>query len=245
MRTFVIVGFVVTLGLVVVLSSKQKSETPPMQMTWQRTPASTPPTRDGSALERKQAALKEIERVESCYHSNACDYPQTDSRSYSFAAGKALAEKLARFHAQYRKDPSARQDLELLARRAFKVEDGYVQSVALDIFKDLPISKENLDAFGEALKDNTDPLVAEKALNELQRYMNTPEEPQMQAVVQEMLGGGAHFASQKVGEHILNFINDRSFAAYQRLQRQLPPQSRVARDLNTALREYRRQRAGG
>jgi len=242
MRTFVIAGFIVTLGFVILFSSKDAQKKNTIAIA-ERTPASTPPAQTQPQLQK--TALAEISKVVDCYQSSECNYPQTDSRSYEFAVSRDLAEKLKTFHEQFRQDPAAQENLTKLARQAFKIEDGFVQSVALDIFKDLPIDKQNLDALGEGLKTTPDPLIAEKSLSELQRYMNTTEEGQMQEIVQNVLGQGAHFASQKVGENILNFINERSFTSYQQLQKQLPTQSRVSRDLAGALREYRRQRTGG
>lgn len=232
------------LGFVVLFSSKEKDKATPLKAVEIRAPASSPP-QPNKVIEQKREALTAIQSIENCYQSNTCDYPQTDSRSYEFAVGRDLAAKLKQFHAQYRQDPSAQEELKKLALRAFKVEDGFVQSVALDMFKDLPIDQERLQVLGEGLQTNPDPMIAEKALGELQRYINTSEEGQMQSIVQGILGQGAHFASQKVGENILNFINDRSFPSYQQLQQQLPAQSRVSRDLAGALREYRRQRTGG
>lgn len=242
MRTFVIVGFIITFGCVILFSSNKNEKK--VAVISERAPASNPPV-NTQPQQQKQEALAEISKVVDCYQSNACNYPQTDPRSYEFAVSRDLAEKLKFFHEKFRQDPAAQEDLTRLARQAFKIEDGFVQSVALDIFKDLPINKENLNVLGEGLKVTPDPLIAEKSLSELQRYINTPEEGQMQGIVQNVLGNGAHFASQKVGENILSFINERSFPSYRDLQRQLPAQSRVSRDLAGALREYHRQRTGG
>ena len=210
-------------------------------MTAQRTPASNPPsetTIKNNAAEKK-TALNEIKEIESCYQSNKCDFPQTDPRSYDIAVGHKIADRLKQLRGNL-----PQTELAELARHTMKIEDGFVQSVALDIFKDLPISPENLQALSEGLQNNTDPLISEKALTELQRYIGTPQETKAQQVVQTMLQG-AHFASEKVGENVLSFINEQSFSAYQQLQQQMPAQSRVARDLETALTEYRKQRSGG
>lgn len=209
-----------------------------------RIPASSPPTEKKSDPTQKKSALSEIKDLEVCYQSNSCDFPQTDPRSYGIALGHKIADRTKDLYKQLKNNPLSQKELAELARLTMKIDDGFVQSAALDIFKDLPVSEENLLALSEGLQNNTDPLIAEKAIVELQRYMGTPNESKAQQTVQTMLQG-AHFSSQKVGENILVFINEQSFNSYQQIQQQLPSQSRVARDLQTALSEYRRQRSGG
>lgn len=186
----------------------------------------------------------ELKNVENCYRTDTCNYPQTDPRSYSIAVGHDLAQKTAELHRNYAGDSSAQEGLMELAQLTIRIDDGFVQDAALDLLHDLPISAENLAALGEGLQYNTDPLISSKAILELGRYIGTPQELQMQTIVQDMLHG-AHFAAQAAGENILPFINDKSFAAYQQLKNRLPPESRVARNLATALAEYRRQQSGG
>lgn len=207
----------------------------------QRTLASNPvpTTTNKNSVTQKKTPLNEIKELQACYQSNACDFPQTDPRSYDIALGHKIADRLKQLRGSL--SPS---ELGELARHTMKIEDGFVQSAALDIFKDLPTSADNLQALKEGLQNNTDPLIAEKALPELQRYIGTGQEAGAQQVVQTMLQG-AHFASEKAGENILSFINEKSFSSYQQLQQQMPAQSRVARDLETALSEYRKQRSGG
>ena len=224
---------------------RKSSESAPAAASGGRRLASIPP---GGAEKIEQNFAKipvhEWQEIEACYRSNKCDYPQTDSRSYGIAVGRALAEKTASLHRKFRADFAAHEELGRLARRAFLIADGFVQSAALEVFADLPATEENLKALSEGLENNPDPLISEKAMTELRRYLGTPLEAQMQGTVQSMLNG-AHFASQKVGENILGFINAQSYDSYKEIQRRLPPQSRVARDLNTALQEYRRQQTGG
>ena len=247
MNRFFIAGFVVILSIVLFSARSKHLKPEEGQMEFVSTsPTPSQPTEraPANAEAEKKKMREDISATHNCYQSQSCDFPQTDPRSYEFAVGRALTEKIKLFHNQFKNDPSTQRELVALAKQAIKIEDGFVQSAALDIFKDLPISEENLAAIEAGLQNNTDPVIAEKALNEMQRYIGTPQEAHMQSVVQSM-AGGAHFASQKVGENILPFINDKSFPAYQQLQKQLPAQSRVARDLATALREYRRQRSGG
>lgn len=243
MRAFFVAGLLLIAGVILVFSSNGNA---PLEVAARlaavaRTPASLPPEEKNSEISK---VVSEVNQIESCYQTGTCSYPQTDPKSYHFAVSHALANKIALFSKQFGQDPAAQNELRQVARKAVKIDDGFVQSAALSIFKDLPIDQENLQAIGEGMQTNSDPLVAEQALGELQRYMGTPQEAKMQEIVQGMVSG-AHFASQKVGENILSFINDQNFPSYKQLQQQLPAQSRIARDLATALKEYRRQRSGG
>ena len=241
-----ILGLCLILGGVIWSYHSPQQDQQTSMITSQRNLANVPSANAQKpvAASSPKAQLNEIKQIEACYQSNTCDYPQTDPKSYSIAVGHDLADKIKIFRQQYKSDPTAQKDLNELARHAVHIDDGFVQSEALDIFKELPISAENLQAMNEGLQYNTDPLIAEKALTELQRYMGTDQENNMQQLVQSMLQG-AHFSSQKVAESILRFINEQSFQTYQQIQKQLPPQSRTARDLGTALREYQQQRSGG
>src|SRR3954469_14157910 len=51
-------------------------------------------------------ARKEIERLDACFESEKCNFPQTDPRSYYFGVGKALSAQLKDFYNK-NKDDSA------------------------------------------------------------------------------------------------------------------------------------------
>jgi hypothetical protein len=188
--------------------------------------------------------LEALHRLQDCYASQNCNFPQTDPRSYELALGQALRAELIRFRERYRTEPAARADLELAARTYIRSFDGFVQEAALSILSDLPPSQENLQALVAGLQGAADADLIGEALPELKRYMGSESEPLVHQFLSGTISTGAHFSSQKASENILPFVNEKSYPVYVETLRRLPPGTRAGENLSAALREYRRLQNG-
>jgi hypothetical protein len=194
---------------------------------------------------RKDELVKLIHETKECYASETCDFPNTDPKSYEIAIGQKIKELLKVYQSEFSKDAKYKTDTEKLAREFITLDDQFVQEVSLELLSDVAPSEENLKALAEGLNGTLDPLLVEQAMNEMKRYLGTNEEPQVHEFLQELLGNGSVFSSEKAVQGIFPFINPQSFPAYDKVARSLPPESSVGRDLRALLEEYRRQQAGG
>jgi hypothetical protein len=208
---------------------------------------STPAGRGPAATAKAKIAsasgsphIREMARLQECLSSTACDFPQTDPRSYEIAVGQAMRLELLKA----RQDGTAAGDLEFLGRTYIHSYDGFVQEEALKILSGLPPSAESLQALTEGLKDTPDADLMEQALPELKRYIGTPWEPGMHDFLAGQIARGAHFAATTAVENLLPFLNQKSVSTYSRALAQMPPGTKAARELGRALREYRRLRTG-
>lgn len=188
---------------------------------------------------------REIEDTVKCYETRTCPFPQTDPRSYEYGVGFKLRELLNKYSEDYKDDPQAQQMLAVLARQFVRSLDGNVQNAALNIMKYLPPSPENYKALADSLSNNPDATYVQSVLDEMKKYIGTPQEPAMQALLGQLIATGPHFSSQAVATHILPFINSRSYPSYRQLAEQMPSQSRAGRDLTSAVHEYERLQTGG
>lgn len=189
-------------------------------------------------------ALNDFRDLKNCYESQSCDFPQTDPRSYEFAVGKSLAARLDQILVKFRNDPAAHQNLQVMARESFKIEDGFVQSAALNILRSFPPSAENLEVLAAGIVNNPDPSIVEQVMNEFERYVGTPHEAGVHASLRDILQG-PHFSAQAAAQNILNFVNKTSYDEYKRTLAKLNPQSQAAKDLKAILTEYERSISGG
>lgn len=197
------------------------------------------------APDSKNSLVQAIRVTKECYASEKCDFPQTDPKSYEIAIGQSLKFLLTEYRTKYGTDPNNFGEMQELAGEFIKSSDEYVQEQALEMFSALPVSSENLEVITQALGDTTDPLLVEQTMNEMKRYMGTPEEVQVHAYLRGLLGEGAMFSSEAAAKKILSFINTRSYPGYEGLARSLPPNSTVGQNLRTALDEFRRLQTGG
>ncbi|WP_413287852.1 hypothetical protein [Bdellovibrio sp. HCB337] len=193
----------------------------------------------------KDSLLQALKDTKACYGNEACDFPQTDPKSYEIAVGQKLHGLLKTYRAAYAKDPANLAQTEALAREYIESTDEFVQESALELMTDLPPSEENLKALTESLTNTSDPLLVEQAMNEMKRYMGTSSEYVVHHYLTELLGRGAVFSSEQAVRGLFGFINANSYQTYADLVRTLPVGSSVGRDLRALLEEYRRQQTGG
>lgn len=186
----------------------------------------------------------EVERLKSCYSSRSCDFPETDPRSYELELGRELSRALRSYLSARRNDADSSSELASVGRDAMLILDAFVQEAALEIFAALPPSPENLQAIIDGLADTPEPRLISKALDEFDRYMGTPLEPDVHRYISGLIGTGAHFAGTTASEKALRYINHRSYRQYEETWKRMDPTSEAARNLGSALREFRRLQSG-
>jgi len=207
-----------------------------------RSPASAPSSAPSSSQPKNNSPSREIERLEACYESEACDFPKDESLAYHFGVSHALAAAILEFA---EKNPGAEKELGELARRQMQNSEPWVQAAALKVLGRIPPSAENARAISEGLRNTPDALLVENAVRELERYLGTPWESEAQRIVGEIAAQGAHFSSQQAALMILPFINAQSEREFRALLTGMEAGSTAASHLRSALEEYRRQSTGG
>lgn len=213
----------------------------------QRVPSSQGPavTKAGAPKSEKEELVQKIQSFNDCYASEKCAFPQTDPKSYEHGVGQAIRDALEEYRVKYGKDSKNTGEMTKLAQQFMPSTDEFVQEQALEMFTALPPSSENLQAITEALRDTSDPLLVDQAMNEMKRYIGTADEVRVHEYLRELLGRGGVFSSEAAAKRILSFINQNSYAGYEGLAQSLPSNSTTAQNLRTALEEYRRLQTGG
>lgn len=193
-----------------------------------------------SVIDPRDRLVKELEKLDGCYASEDCAFPQTDPRSYEVALGKRIAQKLSAFRTKYPKDERGLK----LARRFMQSGDGFVQEEALKLLSNYPISQESLSAITTGLTNTPDAPLMKHAIGELKRYIGSAYEPVVHTFLSSTLASGAHFTAETVSEDISPFINQSSYSKYKNASDTIPAGATAKRNLNSALREYRRVTTG-
>lgn len=191
----------------------------------------------------KDSLKAQIYAEKNCYVTEACDFPQTDPHSYSFALSRKIATDLSEFKKKYAKQFS--KDAQKLANEFLSNEDGFVQAAALELLRDLPTGSESLRAVASAVNATTDPGIVEQAMAELRRYLGTSEEAEVHRALGELLATGGILTSQQASRGVLPFLNAKSVSFYEKLAAGLPSGSEVARNLRLSLAEFHRKNGGG
>jgi hypothetical protein len=189
--------------------------------------------------ERKNLVAK-LEQLQKCYVSTACPFPQTDPRSYDLAVSKEIAQHLQEFRNKYKKDVSGLT----LARQFILSHDGFVQEEALKMLSEYPISQESLSALTAGLQNTPDAPLMKQAILELKRYIGSSMESQVHSFLSDTLATGAHFTAETVSQDISPFINQKSYNKYKNASDTIPDGATAKRNLNSALREFRRLTSG-
>lgn len=188
--------------------------------------------------------VKAILKLNSCFETEACDFPKTDPASYGLAVDHEISRLLKDFLKNYRGDLAAQLDLLKLGQTYIRTPFGFSQEAALEILSSLPPSKEDLDALADGLGQSPDATLVHQALPELKRYLGTPWENQVHSLLGSTLTSGPHFSSQEIANSILPFINEKSYPLYYQTWESMPESSRASRTLSSALQEYQRLKTG-
>lgn len=253
-KTVIMGALILAVGLFWQLKSTRPIKKPPSAE--ETLPAAREPAAQGKeslnetanvskTIHGKDELVKLIYETKECYASESCDFPHSDPKSYEIATGKKLKDLLKAYRSKFAKDVKNKSETESLAREFMAVDDQFVQEVSLEMLSDVAPSSENLKVLTESLQGTLDPLLVEQAMNEMKRYIGTSEEPQVHRFLQDLLGQGAVFSSEKAVQGIFPFINPQSYPSYDKVARSLPADSSVGKDLRALLEEYRRMRTGG
>ncbi len=191
-----------------------------------------------------QKDIDQLKKLKDCYETRTCSFPETDPKSYEFALGKQIQSELMEFRKKYSQDLRHSKELIRVAKEFLMTGDGFVQEEAIHLLSSLPPSQESLVAITEGLYSTPDPKLMEQALGEFQRYLGSPWENQVHSFLGQTLATGAQFSAITVSEKIMPFVNDKSYKSYQQTLLNMAPGSRASKNLNAALKEYRRLQTG-
>ncbi|WP_144394361.1 hypothetical protein [Pleionea sediminis] len=254
MRTAIIIGFVITVGLVafgVNLSFEYKS--PPESKTQipsskKTVPGSeVPSSMDVVSTSASSIATvnEQAEKLMLCLEEESCDYPQTDPRSYGYALGKDMIQLMVSSQQAMVEGNLDTFQLRKIGLTFLSVPDGHVQAKAISVLNTLPVDSETFVRVDSVLNDHFDSVLLEKSLSFLLRYHTHGFGNEVDRLLQKQIRSGGHFSRQMLSAKILPFINESNVESYRSTANSLSQQSLEYRQLTTVLKEYQLFQQGG
>lgn len=169
----------------------------------QRNPANKPantehsqPAQNAQTVAHETSAAKgiseRVQELETCIESRACNFPDTDPRSYDLAVGQKLAEAM-RIISENSSPPTEEEIA--TARRLLLNPDGHVKAAALEV---LAKSEPNEDALGALLEGillEHDAKLLPRTLGILARYTDSASRTRIDQTMQRVLLRGSHYVS--------------------------------------------------
>lgn len=181
---------------------------------------------------------KQLQLLKLCLASQNCPFPKTDPRSYELAVGqkaKAVIEQLAKtVEEQKIESPTLVQ----IGVEAFQWDDDHVREAALELFSTQKPSAIALNALINGLKQSHDPSIYRQAIEELHRYTEGDQRPQVDQFLMETLEKGSHFAAAEVAQDLIPFLSEKNVDSFKHLLASLDPESPRYLALKKSLDEY-------
>ena len=186
----------------------------------------------------------ELRLLNKCYTED-CGSEKTDARTEYFNIGQKIRQKLLQVEALVQIDQVVEPQISEMAREFIENSDGHVQEAALDLMSTQAPSPENLKAILEHVLKGNDAELIQQALLELRRYPSAEDQETIRQTLAQVLLTGAPFVAKAVAEKSDLFINSLNVEFFERLTRQIDPQSMVGISLQLSLREFRRKSSAG
>lgn len=194
---------------------------------------------DGLAEHREKLAA-----LNDCLKRACPGVPNTTPREYDFEIGARMKETLLSLSDLAQEKGLRGDDLSGIAREGLENPDGHVKEAALHLMSTQDPSPANRDAILAHVIADYDGTLIEHGMLELMR-VDPGGSPATHSALAESMAHGAPFVAQAVADGIGPFINEATYAHYERQLAQLDRASQVHRSLDAALRDYRLRTTGG
>lgn len=189
--------------------------------------------------------LEEARTLKNCYHSNECDFPDTDPREYYFEVGKSMADLLDKIHQGAEAGSVPDATLVQAAEELLAVENGYVQAKAISLIEKYDTDLAAFPLVENALRQTVDAELFAQSLSLLSRYAENGHAGQVSELLVQQIESGGHHVSQLASERLFPFINASNVYQFQSLLETLPEDSVRYRNVRQALNEYALLLSGG
>jgi hypothetical protein len=188
----------------------------------------------------------QIKESQYCLEQQNCDFNDSDPRNYEFSIYKKLEDKVMQFKDLMTQNNNPKSsDIQKLAQELMGMENGAIKELALDLMATQNPNEANIEIISKEVLSYHDSNLIEKGLNELRRYLGTSHEEGIQLAILQNLSSGSLFVREKLSEQISPFISKSYLTQYQDLIAQSPANSKVKKNLKSAVDEWTMKQQGG
>ncbi|WMS86637.1 hypothetical protein [Pleionea litopenaei] len=198
-----------------------------------------------SSVSTKQALQEKVVRLNDCYLSGACNYPNSDPRSYDYALGNDMVKLMDELEMYFLNGELDSDELRLFAHQFLNIDNGHVQAKAIQLLNQLSVDSETLLLVTSTLSNHYDAALLEKSLPLLQAYHQQGFALDVDTLLQQQVQTGGHFIRQMLSGNILPFINNSNVQSYRNISTQMNASSVEFFQLTEALDEFQRLQHGG
>ncbi len=208
------------------------------------TSTSITPTNDqGNQIPEEISNSKVVlTKLESCYETDDCNFPNNDPREYGMAIGLAIQTELHSLYNKVENKNLTNDAISQLARHYLSTPDGHIKEEALLILTTQPTSEANLYSILNDILNYHDADLTDMAMNELARYKNSEYSATINDYLKKNLLTGSHFTSLTIAKSISLFLSDDNIKEYQKIAQRMGTQSQSAQFLLASIENYKRQR---
>jgi hypothetical protein len=186
----------------------------------------------------KIEAITKLEALQTCDISNTCPEDNSDPRASDFLRANMMVNEINRL-SDFNNDPEVISKIQEL----LSYPDGNVQEALLKILAISDPEMSNIDPLLGALNKSFDAKNSQLILKELERYPDAFS--QYETIFEQVLKTGSFGASQELSKSLAPFLTDENREVYEAVLKELNPNSKKAKNLESILFEFSMQQNGG
>lgn len=191
-------------------------------------------------LAQSSSAVKEkLNFLKECLVTQKCNYPNSDSREYSLAVYKAMAEEISSLADAMTDEITATE----IVLEYFFLEDGYVKDACLNLAQQLPQNEKLRDASLDAILSFHDGYLVEKGMKYWSKYSDQQSKNVINQKVQKVLQDGSPFVREYASKNVGLLLDESNVEDYESLAKTLAHDSVWRRNLEAAIANYKARRS--
>lgn len=176
--------------------------------------------------------------LQSCFHDESCDYPRSNAKQYEVAVGEDMIQLLSAAEESFADGKIQDDQLRILAHELIDMDNGYVQSKAIEVLETLPVNDDTLLLFSLAFENDIDPVFLQKSLHLLETYHQQSYAEEIDRLLQQQLAAGDYFVSQQLSANLVAFINPSNIEGYRQIAATFAPETLQYQQLHAAFNQY-------
>lgn len=187
--------------------------------------------------------IVELTRLKACWRTDTCGFSDDDPKANHFEAVAKMKQSLKELRSIKAARPNA--DFSDVAREWFQFPDDHVREAALELLREHPRTKQNLQALLEGLSRSSSGVLFRAAIADLVAYQGDGYGREIRGLIEMTLRSGPLNVGEQLAVGVLPLLTDENEAWFVRTANTLPKGSRSRRSLEAALDEFRRRRGNG
>ena len=184
----------------------------------------------------------EITKLEKCFKTYSCDFPNNDSKEYDLLIGQEIKNKILTLQNDVEKYSLIDPEISIIARNHLLSNDGHIKEASMRLLISQPTSEKNLNSILNNAINHHDSMIAEMAMNELSRYHNSKFSRIIDDYLQENLITGGHYTGQIIAKLLTPFLNEENINKYKGILIKLSPYSLKSKYLKSSIEDYSRSK---